>query len=438
MKKRFVALILFSFVATLTTTPDLFAGLRVGFASVDVTPPVGVPLAGYGGDGRRAPLIQYNHPYAHYLKPSEGILDPIKAKVMVVENGKKKLVFISIDMIGASLRIRKDVLSRLPGFTENEIFISGTHSHSGPGTFEKNWIWEVIAADKYVDEIYRHIVGGILHGVQVARMVLQPAAFFEYSFNVSGLQDNRSGRPGHFDSEANVLIARGSHGQWLGGMIGFAIHGTFLPGSNLHYSADVTGAIATSFELEVAKLNEFRESKPVFLFINGAEGDVEPRIAGFKDYKEPGKSFAAQAVSYLHTAAPLSETWSVNKSEVNLGLAQAGNCTNSKFVYGLTQILNPLLWTTIPNKTDIWSISWGHLQMMTWPGEATTDLGLILKNSAKSLRQKKGWVFGLTNDHLAYFVTPSEFKTGHYEACSTFYGPNGGTKVTDSHKALLR
>ncbi|HEX4924200.1 MAG TPA: neutral/alkaline non-lysosomal ceramidase N-terminal domain-containing protein [Bdellovibrionales bacterium] len=410
--------------------------LRVGVAVADITPPIGVPLAGYGGGGRRAGLGDAKSRFSTYLKPSVGVRDPIQSKVLYVDNGKQRLVFVSVDMIGASKRMREDILSRLTGFTENELYISGTHTHSGPGAFEKNWLWEILASDDYKEEVYEHLVAGILRSIKLAKLNLQAGSVYHVAFKADGLQSNRRDRPGHYDDEAHLLLARNAKGEWLGGIVNFAIHGTFFGTTNLHYSADVNGAIAAAVERRFTKLNSAAAKTPVFLFINGAEGDVAPR-RGY-ELEQMGELFAAMAASNAEKATKLAPVWSTKQAIVELGAPKVGNCTKTKFGYGVLQTLNPLLLTAFPTRSRTWSLNWDGLHMVTLPGEFTTDLGFAFRQAALAAGARQSMVLGLTNDHLAYFVTASEFWDGGYESCSTFYGENGGQRFVERYREMLK
>src|SRR5262245_49403506 len=134
--------------------------LLASVVSIEITPPVGVPLAGFGGGPRREIDVLGKSKYASYLKPSTGVLDPIYAKILVLKRGKEQLAFIAYDLIGGSWQIRRDLAKNMAamGFRHDHIFISGTHTHSGPGAFAKNWVWELLAADRFVPEIYRGIL----------------------------------------------------------------------------------------------------------------------------------------------------------------------------------------------------------------------------------------------------------------------------------------
>lgn len=100
-----------SSAAIFTTPPNPLTPatpFQAGIAKVDATPNVGVPLAGYGG-GRRRLLLPDINPFNDYtfFRPSEGILDPIFAKALVLDNGKERVCLVTLDAIAMDGAVAK-------------------------------------------------------------------------------------------------------------------------------------------------------------------------------------------------------------------------------------------------------------------------------------------------------------------------------------------
>ncbi len=93
--------------------------LRAGTARVDITPTQPVQMSGYGS---RKEL-------------SQGIHDPLSARVLAFEQGGKRLVLLSCDLIGwygeAGENIRKSLIEAC-GLQPSELFLSAIHTHGGP------------------------------------------------------------------------------------------------------------------------------------------------------------------------------------------------------------------------------------------------------------------------------------------------------------------
>jgi len=102
-------------VATAAEQPQT---LRAGVAKKDITPTKPVTLSGYAG---RKDL-------------SQGVHDPLSARVLAFEQNGKRLVLVSTDLIGfynQTSAIRKAILTACR-LEPSELFLTAIHTHSGP------------------------------------------------------------------------------------------------------------------------------------------------------------------------------------------------------------------------------------------------------------------------------------------------------------------
>src|SRR3954471_3100543 len=154
----------FSFAQASPTQSDL----RVGFGSVDLVTPAGVPLAGYGSAARRTFPYCHGNEYAKLFKPSTGIHDAVRSKAMLLVDGDKKLLFLSVDIAGLTAEMYEDLLARLAplGFRREEVFAAATHTHSGPGTLSQKLLWQVLASDRFQPKVYGWVLDGIVQSVK--------------------------------------------------------------------------------------------------------------------------------------------------------------------------------------------------------------------------------------------------------------------------------
>jgi hypothetical protein len=98
--------------------------MRAGFARVEITPPVGVELCGFGPFRRRR---------------SDGIYGPLYAKAMAVEADGHEVLIVTCDLIGLTREIADEVrsyASELTGVPVEAIMLCCTHTHSGPATVD--------------------------------------------------------------------------------------------------------------------------------------------------------------------------------------------------------------------------------------------------------------------------------------------------------------
>jgi len=92
--------------------------LKAGFSRVNVTPMLGIFVSGY-----------YKERYA------SGVLDELEINALALECGTERALMLCMDVAG----IRRDLakkyrkhISEATGVREDAIFISGTHTHTGP------------------------------------------------------------------------------------------------------------------------------------------------------------------------------------------------------------------------------------------------------------------------------------------------------------------
>ena len=95
--------------------------LFAGFSRVDITPPLGVPMAGHANADKRL---------------TSEILDPLEINTVAVRCGDKTALLMSADLIYIK-RAQSDPIRRLvsqeTGIPYEAIFIACTHTHTGPG-----------------------------------------------------------------------------------------------------------------------------------------------------------------------------------------------------------------------------------------------------------------------------------------------------------------
>jgi len=93
--------------------------LKAGCAEVDITPDIGIQIAGDIGRPR----------------PVEEIRDPIFAKALVLESGDKRVCIISTDLIAFANPFADQIRERIHrefGFDRNAIMLHATQNHSAP------------------------------------------------------------------------------------------------------------------------------------------------------------------------------------------------------------------------------------------------------------------------------------------------------------------
>jgi hypothetical protein len=425
------------------------------------------------------------------LAESEGAHDELSARALVLRpQGSAPFALVRIDAIGASRELADLALERLSdlGYTPDTLLLCATHTHSGPGGIFRAPLARLIAMDNYRSELEERVADAIARAVREAHTNARPAAL--------GI-----GRARDRDADGSVVLARNRRqrrfrGQiaydeiddevallWvveretrapLGLVVNYAVHPTVLGSDNLYYSSDVAGAVERAFE---------RRVKAPVLFVNGAEGDVGPRRitaqGGLTRCEELGEAFAATVAPVLskialHTQIELATAVGDKELGDPRGVLALGR---ERFLDGeaswaswpmqvFTLPLNLVLW--VGGLTNVrleltWNMAIGvvaHLDgltprtitrvgavrlragaedvaWVTFPGEATHDVGLHMRAVARTAGATQTFVVGLALDHIGYIASRKEYRRGGYEATSTLFGQDTAEEIVEASRGAL-
>ena len=236
--------------------------LRAAIAKIDITPENPVMLYGYSS--RKT--------------PSEGVHDPLYARVIVFENSGNKVIFISSDLGSygseVSLTIMKNIRDKF-NLKESELFLSTIHSHSSPilsFNSESGYANNI----RYTEELNRKL----LIVIEEALNNLKPVHIGSgagYSPVGSNRREMRSdgsitlGRNPYGPADKEVLVMKITEpdGNPIGVIYDYATHSTSLGPRNMLISGDVLGISAQFVEKILGK----GVVSPVFA---GASGDIDP------------------------------------------------------------------------------------------------------------------------------------------------------------------
>ena len=137
-------------------------GLLAGAAEVDITPPPGMPKAGFSKN-------------AH---DGEGFRTRLRARVLHLRSGRTSLALVQLDLLSGSsllqhlvaraVAARTDV--RLPG-----LFLGATHTHAGPGQFDASPFYNRFASNRpgfdpaWTNWLAERIAGAVVSAVESRR-----------------------------------------------------------------------------------------------------------------------------------------------------------------------------------------------------------------------------------------------------------------------------
>jgi neutral ceramidase len=257
--------------------------LQAGCATADITPAPGIHMGGYWGRWCGAVDVH----------------DALEAKVLVFAQGGQKAGLVGLDLVALEAatveRIRRRIQEEV-GIAAEAIMICCSHTHAGPLTIPFRGMGEVdpLYLQKVEDVVVQLVIraSDSLQGVQLAYRKVPVQVGFNRRW---GHQKN--GSDGAVAPYAHVVRIDGGEGQ-LATLFSHACHPVVLGSANHRISGDFAGA--------ASRYIETRTQKPA-LFINGACGDINPRLTNgdFAAVEEIGAELGQAVMGGLDTAEAL-------------------------------------------------------------------------------------------------------------------------------------
>ncbi len=448
--------------------------------------------AGLGWPGR---LSLWCHQVAHeegpgrsdMLVPAQGVHDELTARALVLRPAEgPPVALVRIDAIGTTRELHDLVVSGLRslGYQESTVLLTSTHTHSGVGAFMRAPLARLAGMDNYRPEIEARIASACVRAVRQAHEAARPAAIGAGRARDAGpdgapvIARNRMEGVAPERVDPEVLLLRlddAATGAPLAVVINYAVHGTVLGQKNLLYSGDVADGIEDVLSRRLGGV-------PV-LFVNGAEGDIAPArppgTGGFRRIEALGELMAdlvEPALAEVRTSPRVQV--STTTADLEMGDAHAVlSPARGRFVEQYRDVgsllLEPLvlpfdlvLWTlglTNARLRLTWSLAPGlvldldglvgrtrtrvgglrivtehdDLALLCVPGEATHDVGLVLKTMGHARGASATFVLGLALDHVGYIASEDVYTAGGYEARFTIFGPHTARHVQEGLDRVL-
>ncbi len=262
--------------------------LKASAGEVDITPPTGTWMTGYG----------------NRIVPSRGVHDPIMARALLLDDGTTNLVIISCDLIGIEPSTAANIRCGIAEHTsipQENILICCTHTHSGPASMRFR------GAMGHIDEKWMtNAESKIIELVTTLPPRLKPARLAHSSTTVSGIGFNRQDESQPIDEELVAIAIDSLDGSAIATLVNYATHAVVLGPDNLEFSGDFPGAAAR-------RIRKLRGG--IGLYLQGASGDAEPLVqrekgwgkGTFGDIERVGEVLANKAVEILSNARTTGE-----------------------------------------------------------------------------------------------------------------------------------
>jgi len=250
--------VLVLFIAAPAAAGDLLAG----FATVDITPPLGREMAGFG-------------PYLE--RKATSVHDPLMAHAAVIEVDGKRVAVVGCDLAGVTLDLTQQVRTLVEagtGIPGRNVLISASHTHSGPAV--PHWVGWGARDEEYLQTLPQKIAQAVI----TASARLQPVKVYYAEVPVEGVGENREYPNGPVDKYLRVLEFK--HGETVTGFIvHHSVHNVIFSELMHTYSADLTG-------VGIAKVGKDYPGA-VGIYLQGFCGDINPKPSNEINYASPEK-----------------------------------------------------------------------------------------------------------------------------------------------------
>jgi len=426
------------------------ASLKGGCAKVNITPPVGVWLSGYGSRD----------------KPSDDVADELYAKALVLGDGRSTIAIVSADLLWVPLQITAEVRKMVKdktGIPERNILICATHTHFGPKIFAKTKIGPdvpdnkvdksyvqtltkkmadtVFLAYKKMQEVKIGAVKGRIPEIVYNRRPKSPDGSVKMAFTLSpevtatrkivrgpeGSVKMTFTLPpeepklifGPIDPEVCVLRVEDADGKIVGSVVNFACHAV----SGSTYS-DWFYSISADFPGQTTRIVEQVEGG-ICLFISGAAGDIVPIKRGKNARCQIGKAVAAEALRRLQFVP--------GSNDVSL------KAMRKEVKFPLKQTLSPDRIIDANDSaerlsTEIQVLKLGEIYILGLPGEILVEVGLEIKKKAGL---ENLFVVSLSNDAIGYVCHSEAYEEEGYEPGSGTNLAKGAGEIMIKHALEL-
>ena len=465
----------------LLTSKDEATALRVGMAEVDITPPVGFPMAGY-----------------YHERLAEGTIDSLKAKAIVFREGDTVGALVVCDLIGIATDLSREVRRRASektGIPASNIVIAATHSHTAPDYMKELWLYlgkekqDPLRAE-YIEKLIGGPVDAIVraHG-DAGNSVLSTGAALQttpVAFNRRFVMRDGSVQTwqalsnpevvraaGPIDPRIELLAIRNTDdGKVRGILSNFALHLDTVGGMRWsadypffieqtlkkNFGADVISIFGTGCCGDINHVNPSTPQRNKADFIGDSIGtSVCQQIAALSPIKKTQLHVMSQVVEL-----PLED---VTQSEVERAIeivalaSQGGNVAFLDHVTSYKQLILDQFLHRQPFTETSKHITWGlsrslagvgeripvdvtvmtigdDVAIVCLPGEVFVELGLAIKQASPF---RTTIVVELSNAvETIYVPHRAAYAGGSYEVTNSALQPGGGEMLVEAAIKLLR
>ena len=428
-------------IGLLLASPSFAQQIKAGFAKEDITPTEPVQMGGYNlREG-----------------PADGVYDGDRlfVRALCFNDGATSVLFVESDLIDTQESgAFRERIAAATGIPNDHILCGDAHNHASPmpkpdaqSTFDRRYNEALVAAAKKAVanlQPVRIAAGEGRSRVAMNRRQARPAnASSEKTFDENDVSQSfgkaKTDKPvkvrefggvvrlganptGPIDDAVQLVRIDDMSGKPLAVMIHYACHGTSLGGRNAKVSAEWMGRMMAVAEKQIPGLGA--------MFVQGAAGDINPRIVGGLDGNKDdirtthalGDEIGAEVVRVYRRLEPQPLEARIELVTREIDLPRTYRALFQDFRN--TAVRAP---TT--------AVRIGPLMWVTFPGELFSAIGKRVKAACPA---PYAHLMGYTNGSVGYFPTQEAFSQGGYEPAISDLDPTAESVYMRAIAALMR
>jgi len=372
------------------------ATVMVGVAAVDITPPVGIILAGYRE------------------RVSTSIGHRLRAEALVCGTGRTRWVLISAETLGfpaAFVRTVRRAITRRTGIPGDRIMITATHTHSGPLTHaprlrrgSRESLYRQRLGDKLVALVARAAQSASPGTLETA---ICQADAWGHNRRVrtadstwgNEWEDRQRRHRGYFDGSIMMLGVRRPAGHLDAVLINYGSHPVTLGPQSLAISGDYVSYLKDALERQGVA--------GTVLFGLGGHANINPPICireSPRHAQAMGKAIAKVISKALAKLRPVAGQMSA-AAQVLWRLRRNRRAPSGKGLPGTGRDG----WLD----SEIMALRAGDFGIVSVPGELFSEYVAMIRRDSPVAHTM---VLSLGNDYIGYFPTDKAAQEGAYEA----------------------
>jgi len=366
------------------------AAIRAGAGKAPVDLPPGTPLAGYRPFGR----------------PATGPIETTFARTLVLEAGGVRTGIVLLELMTMPASLAERIGRRLRDEGIECALIAATHSHSGPGGYDRAFLPQAVAIGRFDPEVETALVEAVHASLVAARGDLGEAVVKLGERRV-WLATNRDREGAPLDDRLTKLELLRSDGTPVATILRVSAHPTLAPRDAL--SGDWPGAV----------MRELEEKGGIGFVLQGAAGDA--MVAGERDLS----SFAARV---LAAAAGIEGIRIDQPPSLGCRVAEFGlppPDLSAMVPRPLGRFASNLAVLFAPRTSHVVELRIGSLSLLGVPAEPTGAVGARIEAN-------RGWMVrtvGLVGDYAGYAAGAADVQDRVFSGRNAWFGAELGDRL---------